>query len=1261
MSTSPPPSEFNPTGVWLDHFLSESSEPPMDLFGEFVRRGGKGVILNGSGASPDLTSKAVDMVHEVGLQAMATVYYSDLRNAAMSKAGLEPIGFMVGSADAVLVIPFGTAISSNVPPEQQIQTSNVEEVDLGSVPDYGGQLPEKTWLMAVHREEIAPIPPNLYPGPLLGFLLDRDLSTDAFPTPDEEKVSIEEDWKDTVFYSVPIIDPQIPGKDVAAATEIAESVRGAGVRALSIDSRQYAEYPELRDAAESLAGFPEVKAAHDDAPVISWRADRAGGVNSVAVTSDNKRVVSGGDEGTVRVWDIESGEDLWSQAGHRDRIYSVATVDGQPGVTRGSNTVKVWSVAVTTDGRRVVSGESDGSIRVWDMESEEELGSLQGHRNGVLSVAVTADGRRIVSGGDDKTVRVWDLESGKEVRSLTGHDDGVKSVAVTPDGNRVVSGGFDGTVRVWDLESEEELRSLRGHRDAVLAVAITPDGRRVVSGGNIGPIHVWDIESGVQVESLTGRQAAVLTAAVTSDGQRVVVGGSDPNIVIWDIENGVDVRSSIRHIRMVLSLAVTSDGRSVVTAGNFGDIQVWKAPWLANSQGRQRVSASVPTDQPLDRDGIAGPDQLGYKPYAAALFQLLSNSQTGLPLSLAVSAPWGSGKTSIMNWVGVELEYHRRNVYHRCTVLPDVDNWGVVGLPFRERIKAEAGQARRRLGDLRHSVWVKGLDRAGWQRWPVWARRLVRRGPTRSSAAVEAATTAGLTRRCRTVWIDAWKYESGAALWAAFTKEIYRQAHSQLGGPTARLKFRLALANSIEPTKSGYSWFQVLRAVLWSVFKDRWTTGLALLGGVGIAVVGGLVVDAREFLEGGDAVAFGVTIGGGSFAAGLIGFAKGLIRQPFSFNLDKASAASGAHPEPVDSVSAPEDIGRMTRLLAHREDEALVVFVDDLDRCSPDKVKDAVEAINLLFNGTRGARTVFILGMDVDMVSASMQVAYRPMVAELRRVENQSASDFGYRFLGKIVQLSLNIPAPPPTAMDDYLRGLIGAEVPREEPVAETASTTAIPTNESSEEFENRLKRDAETTVAGQRTIQARNDAGDKAVRQRSPDEQVQFAQVMQQVVQRENLRDLTGDSPEVQKAIQEGSRTLPPRPRDYKRFVNAVRLQLLVANQALNLGDRHRATNEQIAKWTALGMRWPNLAAELRASPETLKDLEEWAKQCYDKGTNGWQEKPGRDQITAKTIKDNAWSRRMEELTADPDLGPALLEEPLLGDVKLHGLLSVH
>ena len=115
----------------------------------------------------------------------------------------------------------------------------------------------------------------------------------------------------------------------------------------------------------------------------------------------------------------------------------------------------VCSVAFSPDGKRIVSGSDDKTLKVWDATSGQEMLTLKGHTGDVMSVAFSPDGKRIVSGSDDKTLKVWDAATGQETLTLKGHTNAVSSVAFSPDGKRIVSGSGDQTVKVWDASSDQ--------------------------------------------------------------------------------------------------------------------------------------------------------------------------------------------------------------------------------------------------------------------------------------------------------------------------------------------------------------------------------------------------------------------------------------------------------------------------------------------------------------------------------------------------------------------------------------------------------------------------------------------------------------------------------------------------------------------------------------------------------------------------------------------------------------------------------------
>jgi len=147
----------------------------------------------------------------------------------------------------------------------------------------------------------------------------------------------------------------------------------------------------------------------------------------------------------------------------------------------------VCCVAFSPDGKRVVSGSYDKTIRVWDVERGQMVSSpFEGHTAGIQCVAFSPEGKRVVSGSHDHSIRIWDAETGKPMtRPCEGHTGGIWSVAFSPNGKYIVSGSEDGTIRIWDAETGSILlQPFKGHTDGVSSVAFSPDGKCVASGGN---------------------------------------------------------------------------------------------------------------------------------------------------------------------------------------------------------------------------------------------------------------------------------------------------------------------------------------------------------------------------------------------------------------------------------------------------------------------------------------------------------------------------------------------------------------------------------------------------------------------------------------------------------------------------------------------------------------------------------------------------------------------------------------------------------
>jgi WD40 repeat protein len=359
-------------------------------------------------------------------------------------------------------------------------------------------------------------------------------------------------------------------------------------------------------------------------PLERMLQDHTDDVVAVAVTADGKRIVSASEDRTVRVWNLASGR-------------LERTVEGHTGW--------VMAVAVTPDGKRIVSASYDRTVRVWNLASGRLERTLEGHTGGVMAVAVTADGQRIVSGSIDYTVRVWNLASGRLERTLEGHTDPVMAVAVTADGQRIVSGssgGSDRTVRVWDLASGRLERTLEGHT-GILAVAVTADGQRIVSRSDDCIVRVWDLASGRLERTLGGHNDPVMAVAVTADGQRIVCGSANDTVQVWDLASGRLERTLAGHIGGVSAVAVTADGQRIVSGSRDHTVRVWNLARGQSASGGREGHTGEALAVAVTADGkriVSGGDDHTVRVWnlASGRLRRTLKGHTGGVLAVAVTA-----------------------------------------------------------------------------------------------------------------------------------------------------------------------------------------------------------------------------------------------------------------------------------------------------------------------------------------------------------------------------------------------------------------------------------------------------------------------------------------------------------------------------------------------------------------------------------------------------------------------------------------------
>lgn len=466
-------------------------------------------------------------------------------------------------------------------------------------------------------------------------------------------------------------------------------------------------------------------------------------------------------------------------------------------------------------------------------------------------------------------------------------------------------------------------------------------------------------------------------------------------------------------------------------------------------------------------------DLLGFAPVPNALYSLVDDPKTTLPLSIAITAPWGGGKSSVMR----QLERLLRTPH------------------------------------------------AGYEP----------------------------TRRWRTVWFDAWRYEQAERLWAALAKEIYTQPLAQMGR-AERMRFRTLL----DLRRLGL--WRFAGKLIWPPVAAAAAVTALLAADVGKSGTAAAILSAA-------AAAFG----------GMLRYGDA-IRDPFKRAIDQYASRPDYEAHLGFTSEAERDINTLMTLLCPHDRDALAIFVDDLDRCSGAHVVEIVEAMNQVFAASANRRCAFVLGLDHEVVATSIEVAYRDTVQGLRERGSKLAASYGPQFLAKLVQVTVALPRAQPA----NLRAMLDA-VTQRAPAPATAATKDV----------DRVRAAVASSASGPDEVDA---AGARLLaRGEAPD----VVGEATRLVRVEQLRD----SDDVVAAEREAIDFLEPNPRQVKRFHNAFRLQLYIANE--NPQSRFSFTSDELralARWVAVRLRWPTVADLMDRQPPLLEALEATANRLTDR-----------------------------------------------------------
>ncbi|MGG6270276.1 NB-ARC domain-containing protein [Leptolyngbya sp. AN03gr2] len=343
-------------------------------------------------------------------------------------------------------------------------------------------------------------------------------------------------------------------------------------------------------------------------PVLTLKAD--GWVWSVAFSPSNQILASSASR-SVCLWDVQTGQCVRSLQGYASRIFSIA---------------------FSPDGTRLISGSEDQLIRIWNVETGQLLHCLKGHTDEVRSITVHPSGQWFASAGCDRTIRLWDIVSGQCLgkteaqdatlhsiafspngeqlisssdraiqiwtvmlarstepdrlnyccslflqQTLQGHTAPIRSIAVCANGDYFASGSNDHTIRIWSLKTGECLRTLYGHTSWISALCFATSGEEylLASGSEDQSIRLWDSRTAACLQSLQGYSNGIWSIACNPHRSQFVSGGQDRLVRLWDSVTGECLRVMRGHQSWVWSVGFSSDGSVLASSSDDRTIRIW--------------------------------------------------------------------------------------------------------------------------------------------------------------------------------------------------------------------------------------------------------------------------------------------------------------------------------------------------------------------------------------------------------------------------------------------------------------------------------------------------------------------------------------------------------------------------------------------------------------------------------------------------------------------------------------------------------------
>lgn len=283
-----------------------------------------------------------------------------------------------------------------------------------------------------------------------------------------------------------------------------------------------------------------------------------GGCASILFEYNSSKLISGGQDQTIKTWDTNTG----SQS---------RTLRGCLGT--------VLDLCITHDNRSVIAASSANNLYVWDVSSGRVRHTLTGHVDKVCAVDVSkVSTRSVVSAAYDRTIKVWDLQKGYCVNTLLFQSN-CNTLCFSMDGQTICSGHMDGNLRLWDIKTGKLLSEVAAHSLPITSLSLSRNGNMILTSGRDNLHNLFDIRTLEICTTLRSNGYRVASnwsrSCISADDGYVASGSVDGSVHIWSVANAKIVSTLKEHTAPVLCCSWSGLGKPLATSDKNGNVCIW--------------------------------------------------------------------------------------------------------------------------------------------------------------------------------------------------------------------------------------------------------------------------------------------------------------------------------------------------------------------------------------------------------------------------------------------------------------------------------------------------------------------------------------------------------------------------------------------------------------------------------------------------------------------------------------------------------------